>query len=545
MNKEQIQIIKKQVEHSGTYLEKQIGESDAIVKNAFRATKHVESDFWVNSIDFCLKYKVMPVKKEDNIVSIMISPDAIFDNDEICRLAKREFGVQDVNVALSDNLKVHQFINSLKEKKDKFSELLSSYLDSFVNNVHSNQKGLQLASLLQSLIEDALTQGASDIHIDYKKEDPFNTWISYRIKGFSRKMYLLTSEAASALMVRIKDKAKMDIAENTIEMDGKFRVEMVGKTIDIRVAYLPLANGEKLTLRLLDPTSVKGIKEIFHDFPEWSNRLHDFCQVSKSAKGIVLVGGVTGSGKTSSLLGMIKSMPRERLNIMTAEDPVEYEIPLTNPIQVTKQMPFPRVLRSMLRHDPDAILLGEMRDSETAETSLRIADSGHMLFTTIHAGDPISSINRLRSMLPDNYRKIGEKSISSNLRLVINQSLVEQVCPYCGKTHGKRDESIEKLEKFLGMSLDEESVLVEDYNGCSMCSYTGIYQRQLLPEILMFNGNRKESIEHEKAILNENVTWDEITSLPGVYSLSIEESIHHLLMTKKIGLLTALRVVTG
>ena len=362
-------------------------------------------------------------------------------------------------------------------------EALARKIDRLNNNP---DEGVLIQQIFHDLMIDAVQSRASDIHIDML-EDPVGSWISYRIDGDLKYLYLLSPDAGRRLGTRIKNDSGMDFSDTRRPQDGRFPFMYQGRQIDVRVASMPIDGGETLTLRLLDPEALLSLSDLFKDSPMLYKRMKALASIKNKTGGVVILSGPTGSGKTTTLYAIIRELDRHRLNVMTVEDPVEYRLPLVRQAQVHAEVgaSFGQILRSQLRHDPDILVVGELRDGETAETALRSAESGHFVLTTVHATDALQTIERLAGMFPPEYRTSGMFVLAHYLWAALNQRLIKRLCNSCKVTTtvAQAEEVIGKRLTSFNLSPDEE-VAMPNPNGCSTCNYTGYKGRVMLPETL-------------------------------------------------------------
>lgn len=273
--------------------------------------------------------------------------------------------------------------------------------------------------IISMIIGEALQLGASDIHIESTE---FSIHIRYRIDGILHPIHILNNNIMERLFTRIKGEAGMDEAQRREPQDGAFTKSHKGRSIDFRVATVPTATGEKITMRILDKDRVMvDIRTI------GITAIEDWMYLSQQTNGLILVCGATGSGKTTTLYSTIMSLDRIHKAIYTIEDPIEYQLPCINQVQINPRLEFSfaRALRSFLRHDPDIIIVGEIRDPETAENTVHAADTGHLVYATMHTNDIPSTISRLQNL------KINIEQLSYCLRGIIVQKLARKLCAQC------------------------------------------------------------------------------------------------------------------
>ncbi|NNM05974.1 MAG: Flp pilus assembly complex ATPase component TadA [Gemmatimonadetes bacterium] len=339
-----------------------------------------------------------------------------------------------------------------------------------------------VVKLTNLIIRDGISQGASDVHIEPGRR--LGT-VRYRVDGVLRKHMDLPMSALNRVISRVKILSKLDITDRLRPQDGKARVQVGGSAYDLRVSTLPAGGAEKCVIRVLDSDASVTLEDL--QVPEYElNRLR---QLLGFREGIVVVTGPTGSGKTTTLYGALRELADGRVNIMTVEDPIEYELPSITQTQVeTKQgLTFASALRSILRQDPDVILVGEIRDRETAETAAQAAMTGHLVLATVHANDAVSSVPRLVDL------GLQYSVIASTLRGTLAQRLLRRVCTSCAESvGGKLTEEEERLVERHGVEPKVRAV------GCPECGFSGYRGRLPVMEVLIMSHKLGEAIEARK-----------------------------------------------
>ncbi len=359
-----------------------------------------------------------------------------------------------------------------------------------------------LVKLVDSIVSDAIRMGASDIHLEmYEKR----IRVRYRVDGDLREMAPLPFKYRAAIVSRVKIMADLDISERRLPQDGRIKVKLGGRTVDMRVSVMPTIFGEKVVMRILDPLALKV------DLTKLGFREDDLKKFDKAIHlpyGIVLVTGPTGSGKTTTLYSALKQLNKVDVNIMTAEDPVEFNFDGINQVAVRSDigMTFARALRSFLRQDPDIIMVGEIRDTETAEIAIRAALTGHLVFSTLHTNDAPSSVNRLIDMGIPYYL------VASATRLIMAQRMARMICQSCKEEVNLTQQQVESL----GASKELlRNIRAFRGTGCRGCSNTGKAGRTGIFEVMPI------SPQTERLIL-EKATDTEIRRAAmeeGMYSL--------------------------
>ena len=335
--------------------------------------------------------------------------------------------------------------------------------------------------LVNSIIERAITENASDIHIEPREGQLL---VRMRVDGLMREIFDVPKDLQGSVISRFKIMCNMDIAQHRLPQDGRCNVRIRQQDIDLRVSTLPTIYGEKVVLRLLRKSegllSMEGIGLRGKNMEDFQNLIHN------NSEGVILIVGPTGSGKSSTMYTMVKDLNTDDVNLITLEDPVEYNINGINQVQINEKagLTFANTLRAVLRQDPDIIGVGEIRDQETADIALRAAMTGHLVLSTIHTNDAKSSIDRLLGIGVEPYL------IAGSLKGIISQRLIRRICPNC-KTSYKPERSELSL---LRMEDDEDFTFYKG-EGCADCFYTGYRGRMAVFEILTINTDMRRAIQ--------------------------------------------------
>jgi len=359
-----------------------------------------------------------------------------------------------------------------------------------------------IVRLVNSTIEQAVSEGASDIHVEPLENE---VRIRYRVDGRLHLSKNIPKAAHSAVVTRIKILAGLDIAEKRVPQDGRCDYKIKDQTYNMRVSVLPTVHGEKVVMRILDKMNFLIPKEKLGFTP---SNLEKFDQLLKNPHGIILITGPTGSGKSTTLYTMLNELNQIYDNIITVEDPVEYMIDGLNQVQVNTKagLSFAGALRSFLRQDPDIIMLGEIRDGETVDVALRAAITGHLVLSTLHTNDAVSSISRLIDMGVPPYM------IAVALMGVISQRLLRKLCPHCAIPYNPAEHEL----KYLGIPIGRYTF--KRAQGCSFCNNTGYKGRIAVHEILLINKGHRDLITRN-ASTNEIIEYSLQT---GMTTLKVE-----------------------
>jgi len=357
-----------------------------------------------------------------------------------------------------------------------------------VGDLLESEDDAPVIRLVNTLISQALKERASDIHIE-----PFETrvLVRFRIDGVLHTIVHPPKGVQAAITSRIKVMAGLDIAEKRHPQDGRFRVKIAGREVDVRVSLLPTAHGERVVMRLLDRGSAMlTLPELGMSPPQ----LKLMKEVITAPHGIVLVTGPTGSGKSTTLYAALMEVDRKNRNVMTIEDPIEYQIEGVGQMQVQPKIgvTFAAGLRSILRQDPDIVMIGEIRDLETAEIAIQASLTGHLVFATLHTNDALSAILRLQDMGLEPYL------VASSLNMVQAQRLVRRLCPHCREQRSVTAEDWAMLE----VSPDDypEVTHIYDANGCDACMGTGYAGRIAIYEMARVSDAMRNAIHEGKGL---------------------------------------------
>jgi type IV pilus assembly protein PilB len=393
------------------------------------------------------------------------------DIDKVCGSfdgKKSEYNIDDI---MGDMAEVEVVQDQLDDSEDLEQMAGQSPVIKFVNY----------------LISNAVREGASDIHIE-PKEKVMKT--RYRIDGILFEMMESPLKMHPAIVSRIKIMANLDISERRLPQDGKIKVNIGGRGIDLRISTLPTNHGEKVVIRVLDSKSIlRGLEQLGME----SDVMATFGEQVALPHGIMLVTGPTGSGKSTTLYSALCQMDGEKLNISTVEDPVEYELGFCNQVQTNERigLDFATSLRSLLRQDPDVIMIGEIRDNETARIAVQAALTGHLVLSTLHTNDAASSITRLVDIGIDSYL------IAASLNAVLAQRLVRKICPKCKKKYQVPDKMREHIKRC--------GIKTKNFyhgSGCKNCRDSGYVGRVGIYELLVIDDAFRNMINKDSSVSN-------------------------------------------
>ena len=405
----------------------------------------------------------------------MADPSDIFAYDDIHKILKRPMSLalireQDLLTSLDVVYRREDEISSLVEELDE--ELSETDIDLEQLAQSDDVENAPVVRLLQTIFEDAVQVKASDIHIE---PDEKVLRIRMRIDGVHNEQVMNEKRIVAALVSRLKLMSGLNISEKRLPQDGRFHIKIKQHSIDVRLSTMPTQHGESVVMRLLDQNEgILNLDEIGMN----EEVLSRFREVIHRPHGLVLLTGPTGSGKTTTLYAALNELNSSEKKIITAEDPVEYRLERISQVQVNAKinLTFASVLRTALRQDPDIILIGEMRDTETADIAVRSAMTGHMVLSTLHTNDAISSVYRLQDMGVEGYL------IATSLQAIVAQRLVRKICDNCKVEHELDEHETSWLQGAVGASLANKRFY--QGQGCHFCNNTGYKGRKGVHEIL-------------------------------------------------------------
>ncbi len=456
--------------------------------------------------EFAKEHNLLAVRREDGVITVaMADPEDIVAQDNLQNLADQMETPPMLQLAMASPEGIQGAINRLyvrirkqKETKEVIGDL------QFFAEADEGEEGMvdmtkvaekedaPIIKLVNMIIGEGLKERATDIHIE-PAEDKVR--VRYRVDGVLIEVMNPPKNAHSGIVTRIKIISKLNIAEKRLPQDGRFTIKTTEKEVDVRVSLLPTVNGEKVVMRLLDKGAF-GFSLSTLGFEEHQHKI--FKRNIIKPYGMIIISGPTGSGKSTTLYASLREVMSTRDNITTVEDPVEYYLDGINQVQVKPRigLTFASTLRSILRQDPDRLLIGEIRDEETADIAVKFSLTGHLVFSTVHANDAPSTVTRLIDI------GIPPFLVGSSLLLVMAQRLVRTVCPNCKEKYEPKDLEFEYLDLD---PKDPEFEGIEWYRGrgCINCRDTGYYGRSGIFEILQVTSEIRR-------LIYDNASQDEI-----------------------------------
>lgn len=439
---------------------------------------------------FARKHKILATSSDEGNASVIFSPDTSLEGLlEADRIFNGLADFKEIDsVALADAISLaYQSTDNSLESISEMSDVID--LDALAQSIPESEDLMDanddapVIRLINALFAEALRQQASDIHIETFEN---SMSVRLRVDGVLQEILKPGRPLAPLLTSRIKVMAKLDIAERRVPQDGRVSLKMAGKALDVRVSTMPSIHGERVVMRLLDKQASRmdltslGMQE---------ETLNSFKNLLQQPNGIILVTGPTGSGKTTSLYAGMAIINNKSRNILTVEDPVEYALEGIGqtPVNTKSGMTFAKGLRAILRQDPDVVMVGEIRDAETAKVAVQASLTGHLVLSTLHTNDSLGAITRLMDIGVEPYL------IASSLKGVMAQRLVRTLCPHC-----KVDYQLRHADAVALGNEALEGSIVKEKHGCNACQHTGYTGRKGLYELLIVDQTLSRLI-HDKA----------------------------------------------
>lgn len=435
------------------------------------------------SIQYCRENKVLPILKTDTALRVAVTDPFLYEPIDALRLAHK----RDIELVLSTPAKLEEATNRVFERSENLIQGLEEEAETYdvdlaetVDLLESGDDEAPVIRFVNSLLFRAVKEKASDIHIE-----PFEKFVAvrFRIDGILYDIYQAPKQLAAAIASRIKVMAELNIAEKRVPQDGRVKIKIAGREIDIRLSCVPVQAGERLVMRLLDKSSVVlDLKTL--GFGE--DQRATIADLTNRKYGIFLVTGPTGSGKSTTLAACLKNINSPERNIITVEDPIEYQIPGVGQIAVNAKvgLSFASGLRAILRQDPDVVMVGEIRDHETADIAINASLTGHLVLSTLHTNDAPGAITRLIDMGTEPFL------VSSSIVGVLAQRLIRRVCPTCAEAVEPTDEELKAADlslEILRTQFGADKPVIRKPKGCSECRDTGYKGRSAIHEIMVIS----------------------------------------------------------
>ncbi|MCD6407739.1 Flp pilus assembly complex ATPase component TadA [bacterium] len=433
------------------------------------------------------RYTLIALTKENNTLTVaMKDPMDIVAIDAVRRIT----GLK-IKVVKAEEKEILEFIERYYSEAEDIPETLAALEEIReereeevdVNQLKVAAEDAPIIRFVNSLFLKAVEKRATDIHLEPREKD---VSVRFRIDGVLHNFQAPPKNAYPGIVTRLKILSNLDIGERRLPQDGRFKIKVGVREIDVRISTLPVIYGEKVVMRLLDKEQfVLSMEELGFEKED----LEKFKEALKKPYGMIIVTGPTGSGKTTTLYSGLSFINTPEKNIITIEDPVEYQIEGINQVQVKPKigLTFPAVLRHLLRQDPDVIMIGEIRDLETAQIAIQASLTGHLVISTLHTNDTVSTISRLSYMGVEHYL------VADSINLILSQRLVRKICERCKE----EDKEGKKILEDMGIKTGKKKIYKG--RGCSECEYTGYFGRTAIYEVLEVNRKIREMIIERKS----------------------------------------------
>jgi len=437
------------------------------------------------------KYNALPIKEDEiNVFIALRDPMDMNAQEGVQRIFPRKL----VKYVISDPIAIEKYINKV-ELTESIKGLIAEIRKELTSSAAENpQESSGILKLIETILKTSILARASDIHIEPTENSCI---VRSRIDGMLTETFIFDKDIYPPLASRMKLLSNMDIAEKRKPQDGRFSATILSKEFDFRISTLPILNGESIVIRILDKSKVMIRLE---DLGMHPNNYKKFDKAMHAPYGVIFVTGPTGSGKTTTLYAALNAIKSVQTKIITVEDPVEYQLNLTQQVQVNLKagLTFATALKSILRQDPDIIMIGEVRDQETLRIAVQAALTGHLVFSTLHTNDSVSAITRVMDMGIESYL------LSGSLVAIEAQRLVRKLCPHCKSKTTLPKTIFEEIENIL-----PDNYQFYKHNGCEKCAQTGYQGREMLSEILPISEELSSMIaqgESKKAIHDQAVS---------------------------------------
>lgn len=415
------------------------------------------------------KFKALPVREDEiNVYIALKDPLDINAQEGVQRIFPRKL----LKIIVAEPAQVEKYLIKM-ELSESIKGLIGDIRKEITSSAAENpQESSGILKLIEIILKTSILARASDIHIEPTEN---NCIVRSRIDGMLTETFIFDKDIYPPLGSRMKLLSNMDIAEKRKPQDGRFSATILGREYDFRISALPTLNGESIVIRILDKSKVM-IK--IEDLGMHPKNYEKFAQAMHAPYGIIFVTGPTGSGKTTTLYGALNAIKSVQTKIITVEDPVEYQLNLTQQVQVNEKanLTFSSALRSILRQDPDIIMIGEVRDAETLRIAVQAALTGHLVFSTLHTNDAVSAVTRVVDMGIEPYL------ISGSLVAIEAQRLVRKLCPYCKAKYTLPKTAHDEIQHMLPSEYH-----FYKHVGCEKCSQTGYLGREMISEILVIS----------------------------------------------------------
>lgn len=482
-------------------------------------------------VHLCKRYLVYPLRVTNGLMELKSAKPLSMRQIEVVRSAS-SVPASKVRIVPTDMAEIMSILAGVLDTEHTFEAMLDRMRSMEVN-------GAMLRQAINAMLIGAVALRASDIHID-KKPDP-EAWISYRIDGRITQSHLLPARIMAAIFTKIKTDAGMDASDDRRSQDGRLSLENHGRNIDFRVATQPAVGGETMTLRVLDPESLLSLDALFPNQPDMTELFRKIATVNGKRGGLVIFSGPTGSGKTTSLYALVQQFARDAINIITVENPVEYVMSFTRQIQLNQLLNEQSVdvERSLLRQDPDVIVLGEIRDRDTMTAALQFAQSGHLVLASLHADNVPQTFQRVMSFVEGADSSKALFMLANTLRVVVNQKLIPKLCS-CATAHSASENAFH-LARGNGMAV-AVGVEIKQARGCTRCGGVGYYGRVAAHETMVITMDETLRRDIAKQITGSHGDFNDVQDMQGVTMKRRKDTLTRLIEASLIDVDSAVRL---
>ena len=504
--------------------------AEIIVRNKFATTDQIglavkrldgegESALFRRLLPYslCKQHNLFPLQIEGGVLYVKAAR-TVGRSVKDALIAACEVKIADVRVMPTDIGDISRSLASIYSQEYSFDSVVARLRNEEIN-------GLLLKQALQALLGEAIALRASDIHLD-KLRDP-GAWVSYRIDGQLKPTHLVPERIMAALFARVKNESGMDASDTRRAQDGRLSLADVAGGVEFRVATQPIAGGETIAIRVLDPSSMIGLEALFPYQLQMTDLFRQLADVRGKVGGLILISGPTGSGKTTTLYALAQNFSRDRINVITVEEPVEYILPFARQIQLNQLLNEKSVdlERSVLRQDPDVLILGEIRDSDTMRAALKFAESGHLVIATVHAKNVAQTFERVLSFCDAATKQEALYILANQLSVVVNQGLIPKLCNCAAEID---TDSAAELTRSLGLKFHGHARF-RRRGGCAACRQSGYRGRVAVHETVVIPANDKIRAEITRMLFESIHNFQSAFRLEGVTHISKHQVMAQLL----------------
>ncbi len=465
----------------------------------------------------CKLHSLFPLQIEGGVLHVKAAR-AVGRSTRAALINACEVKVSDVRVMPTDIGDINRSLASIYSQEYSFEAIVTRLRNEEIN-------GLLLKQAMNAMLGEAIALRASDIHLD-KLRDP-GAWISYRIDGQLKPTHLVPERIMAALFSRVKNESGMDASDTRRAQDGRLSLTEVSGGVEFRVATQPIAGGETIAIRVLDPSSMIGLEQLFPYQLQMNELFRQLADVRGKVGGLILISGPTGSGKTTTLYALAQNFSRDRINVITVEEPVEYILPFARQIQLNQLLneKSADLERSVLRQDPDVLILGEIRDNDTMRAALKFAESGHLVLATVHAKNVAQTFERVLSFCDGASKQEALYILANQLSVVVNQGLIPKLCSCANEVDA---ESAPLLEQSLGLRFRGHGRLLRR-TGCPACRQSGYRGRVAVHETVVIPAIDTLRAEMTRMLFESIHNFQDTFKLEGVTHISKHQVMTQLL----------------